>query len=307
MFRVVSEYEEYCKFQRGLSAKTIKAYSCDIAILSKYVSNVLRKSVALVTREDCLNFIVFVQKDRKPKTVKRYIASVGLFFKYLKGIGMVDNNPMDNIDVRIREGRVLPRVINKSTMSSFLEFMHGLKCELKDSNCLYKELIKELCVIELLFSTGMRVSEVSNLKVAQVSMPDEYIDIVGKGGRQRRIPLCGEATLAVLREYITMFGEVVGRDEYFFNNRDNKRLSEQSIRNIVRKCVKKSRVGVRITPHMFRHTVATMLLENGVDIRYIQCFLGHSSITTTQIYVHVNEEAQRRVMARCHPRGGFAG
>jgi integrase/recombinase XerD len=166
--------------------------------------------------------------------------------------------------------------------------------------------VRDIAVLELLFATGLRVSEISDLKVECINLITGLIKVKGKGNKERIITVCNGETLKVLKEYYQLFhSKSKDSNNYFFLNRLNKRLSDQSIRFLVKKYARISGFERNITPHVFRHTFATLLLEQDVDIKYIQHLLGHSSITTTQIYTHVNGERQREILSQKHPRRHF--
>jgi integrase/recombinase XerD len=161
--------------------------------------------------------------------------------------------------------------------------------------------IRDVALFELLFSSGMRVSEISNLRVATVDLERGAVLIRGKGNKERFIPICDPEVQSALVAYVANLRAERAEDAYFFANRFGRRLSEQSIRMALKRHAKAAGLE-KITPHMFRHTVATMLLEQGVDLRFIQTFLGHSSIVTTTIYAHVNDKSQREILNCRHPR-----
>jgi len=158
-----------------------------------------------------------------------------------------------------------------------------------------------VALVELMFSTGMRVSEISNLRVTTVDLERKAVLVRGKGNKERLIPICDAEVHSALTAYVAIQGTRQEINAFFFTNRFGRRLSEQSIRMALKRHAKAAGLE-KITPHVFRHTVATMLLEQGVDLRFIQTFLGHSSIVTTTIYVHVNDKLQREVLGHRHPR-----
>lgn len=149
-------------------------------------------------------------------------------------------------------------------------------------------------------STGLRISEVCNLKKDDVNINEKYIRILGKGSKERILQIENEDVLKSLKEYKILTANE--NEYYFFNNRIGRKLSEQSVRNIIYDITKNAHIKQHITPHMFRHSFATMLLEEDVDIRYIQKILGHSSITTTQIYTHVTSNKQREILKEKNPK-----
>jgi len=152
-----------------------------------------------------------------------------------------------------------------------------------------------------MFATGMRVSEVSNLKVGAIDFVRESVMVPGKGKKERQIPICNPEVIAALKAYAAIDDREGRSSNFFFTNRFGRRLSEQSIRMAIRRHGKSAGLD-RVTPHVFRHTIATMLLEEGVDLRFIQNFLGHSSIVTTTVYAHVNDKSQRAILSHRHPR-----
>jgi len=169
----------------------------------------------------------------------------------------------------------------------------------------YKNLIKNITIIELLFATGARVSEICNLKLNDIDLESGSIRVLGKGNKERILQICNQEVTNIISEYISL--HIIEINEYanLFNNRLGNRLSEQSVRLMIRKYAESSELNKHVTPHMFRHTFATSLLEEGVDIRYVQHLLGHSSIVTTQIYTHVAINKEREILREKHPRRKF--
>jgi integrase/recombinase XerD len=165
-----------------------------------------------------------------------------------------------------------------------------------------KELIRNITVLELLFATGIRVSELCSLKVKDVDLKNWTIKVFGKGSKERVIQICEQEVKVLLKKCFTLYRPDNENVNCFFINRVGAPLSTQSVRLMIHKYVKQAGLEKRITPHTFRHTFATLLLEEDVDIRYIQNLLGHSTITTTQIYTHVNSEKQKKILATKHPR-----
>jgi integrase/recombinase XerD len=163
-------------------------------------------------------------------------------------------------------------------------------------------LARDTAVLETLFATGARVSEICHLRPEDVDLDDGWVRILGKGGKERVVQICDPAIIAALRGYQASREAVLPSETYFFLNRCGRRLSEQSVRTLLRRHAAQAGVGVPVRPHLLRHSVATLLLEEGVDIRHIQHLLGHSSIATTQIYTHVNARNQREVLTSKHPR-----
>jgi integrase/recombinase XerD len=161
--------------------------------------------------------------------------------------------------------------------------------------------MRDAAVLELLFSTGMRVSEVSYLRCDHLHLGDGIVHVIGKGSKERILPLCSAEVKRALQDYDQHCSAYKKDRTYFFLNRRGERLSEQSIRYMVKRQAAELALG-KVTPHTFRHSIATLLLEQGTDLRYIQRFLGHSSIATTSIYAQVNEAIHQRILKSKHPR-----
>jgi integrase/recombinase XerD len=165
--------------------------------------------------------------------------------------------------------------------------------------------VRNRAIFEMLFSTGIRVGELCGLIYENVDVASGTIKIIGKGDKERLVPVCNKEILDCLNDYICLRNKINSFQSHFFLTRTGKPMQEQNVRLIVHQYAEKSELSSTITPHMFRHSLATYLLEQGVDIRYIQVLLGHSNITTTQIYTTVNEKKQRELLEQFHPRNSF--
>jgi integrase/recombinase XerD len=167
----------------------------------------------------------------------------------------------------------------------------------------YREAVRNIAVLELLFATGARVSEIANLRYESIQLTNGQLIIRGKGDKERIIHICSQEVLSALQHYLSLFqDEIEAAGGWFFINRIGNKLSDQSIRNLVKQNARQAGLTRRVTPHLFRHSFATLLLEKDVDIKYIQSLLGHSSILTTQIYTHVNAAKQKKILETKHPR-----
>jgi len=165
---------------------------------------------------------------------------------------------------------------------------------------------RNTALFELMFATGLRVGEISDLLYENVDISSGTIRIIGKGDKERLVPLCNKEALKAIKEYQKVRDSSFMPSGWFLLTRVGEKLQEQNIRLITHKYTSDAGISINITPHMFRHSFATYLLEQGVDIRYIQALLGHSNITTTQIYTTVNEKKQRELLTKFHPRGHFS-
>lgn len=296
-------YLEYCKTQKNLDDKTIAAYRIDLQQFEAYLRECgIRQKAEVVSRPVLEAYLKKLHSHYKPRSAKRKLASLKAFFNYLEYEELLEDNPFNRLKVRYKEPELLPRTIALNNLQRLLSEVyrqknkHGITAYQKKAKC------RDAAVLELLFSTGIRVSELCCLKKENVNLEQGILRIYGKGSKERMIYLANRAVLDALWEYVEEFQAWITAGEFFFYNRQGHRLSEQSVRFMICRYAKQSGVTEHITPHMFRHTFATMLLEEDVDIRYIQQILGHSSITTTQIYTHVAMQKQKYILTERHPR-----
>jgi integrase/recombinase XerD len=229
------------------------------------------------------------------------LAAVKSLFGFLEREGIVESNPARHLRLDVRIGRSLPRTVSLLTLQTFFGAVYSNRNRHLSRSRSCDLAVRDVALFELMFSSGMRVSEISNLRVGAVDLERGAVLVRGKGNKERLIPICDIEVRSALTAYINLSETVREADAFFFTNRFGRRLSEQSIRMALKRHTKAASLE-SITPHVFRHTVATMLLEQGVDLRFIQNFLGHSSIVTTTIYTHVNDKSQREVLSHRHPR-----
>jgi integrase/recombinase XerD len=302
----ITGFITHCQYEKNLNTKTLKAYKIDLRQFAEFLGQDHPNShIDLVDKHILREYIKIVSVGNKPKTIKRKIATLRAFFNQLEFEDTILVNPFRKIRIRIKEGKILPRTIPHNNIDHLFRTVYALKQDTSaETGYARRTLVRDIAVIELLFSAGVRVAELCNLRADNVDLQRGSIKIMGKGSRERMIPLCGDEIVQALCEYEALYRSNIGISGWFFVNRDGRRFSEQSVRLMIRKYTGRAKISERITPHMFRHSVATQLLENGVDIRYIQTFLGHSSITTTQLYAQVTEEFQRVAIEGRHPRRG---
>ena len=271
------QYLTACESEKRLDKKTIKAYRIDLRQFTEYVIG----QAASFDRETIKSYTAYMNQKFRPSTVKRKIASIRAFVTWLMEENLMEKNPFENLHLKVQKPTLLPRVIPFWVIRSILEEVH----KRQKLNLDNMTVLRETAVIEMLFATGMRVSELSGLKTENIDLKEGVIRIFGKGSKERIAYIGNAEVLEALRKYAEACQPE--RNGTFFLNSRGKRLSEQSVRNIVRKYGELVDYPTRITPHMFRHSVATLLLEEDVDIRCIQHILGHSSILTTQIYTQI--------------------
>ena len=293
MIKEMEQYLEFCKYRKELNRNTLKAYRID---LEQYLS-FIKKDFLLKARIE--EYITELHKKYKQKTVKRKIASIKAFYRYLEEEERLEgSNPFTKIRVKFKEIESLPRIIPRNDIERLLNYMYDVMKQSGQEATIYRD----LSVIEMFFATGARVYEISNLKIQDIDLDNGIIKLFGKGSKERYVQIGSPEVLEVVKEYYRLNQQEIDKSGFFFVNRQGKRFSEQSIRRMIRKYSCQAGISIHITPHMFRHSVATYLLEEGVDIMYIQKILGHSSIKTTQIYLHIASKKQMEILKKRHPR-----
>ena len=289
---LITKYLENCEFERRLSHDTLKAYRID-----------LRQFLAFTTGNDVnkdmlVEYIKHLNQHYSPRSVKRKIASVRAFYADLEMNEMIVDNPFTKLHVHIQSPTQLPRTIPQHIVESVLSEAYAAYAG-KD-----KWALRDIVVLELLFSTGVRVSELCAFTRNTFLLDGASLRLLiyGKGRKERVVQITSPELLKLMGKYLEEFADTVHAQGFVLVNRRGRQISAQSVRRIIRKYLDKAGITMDVTPHMFRHTFATALLEAGVDIRYIQSLLGHSSISTTQIYTHVASQRQTQLLAEKHPR-----
>lgn len=297
--QLIKEYLQHCKFEKGLSEKTLKAYRIDLTQFSTYLSD----SVLTCRREDIQRYLSVLYDKYKMKSVKRKMATLKAFFHYLEDEELFVLNPFTKLRIKLHEPFLLPRTIPLSNINLILQCAYKKnRSNTRVQSYSYKSSLRDIAVLELLFATGMRVSELCSLSAGSVDLSDGVIRIYGKGAKERIIQIGNPDVRTAVQRYSEAFSNQIQETGWLFVNRLGNQLSDQSVRNMINSYVTQAGIEQHITPHMFRHTFATVLLEEDVDIRYIQQLLGHSSIMTTQIYTHVTSKKQRDILTTKHPR-----
>lgn len=291
---IINSYITFCSEQKTLSPKTTKAYQTDLRQFADYTNSIF-------DREHIQGYITHLHKNFKPKTAKRKIAALKAFTHYLMVQDIISANPFDKIETSFREPIRLPKTIPFNIISAILSAAYRTPdtCRTDHSR---KCVLRDIAVLELLFATGARVSEICTLTPDAIDLENHTLKIFGKGSKERIIQIENPDVLKALSNYFSAFQDEIHTAGFFFVNKLNHRLSEQSVRAMINRYVNAVGYERHVTPHMFRHSFATLLLEEDVDIRYIQKILGHSSITTTQIYTHVAMAKQKEILSIKHPR-----
>jgi len=305
----IKDFIGHCIYEKNLSTKTINSYSIDLRQFNGFlIDNSFILDVKSISKEMLRSYLKSISY-LKPKTRKRKIATLKALLNYLEYEDKIIVNPFRKMKIKIKEPIILPSVLNIIEVKKIFNFVYSeLNNNIKDNK--YKNLLLNVALVEILFATGARVSEIVNLSKNDIDLSTGIIKIKGKGNKERIILISNKETLQIISKYEKVYREkIIKSGGWFFVNRLNKKISDQSIRGIVKHLSRKAAIGKTVTPHTFRHSFATLLLENDVDIKYIQNLMGHSSITTTQIYTHVNIAKISKILRIKHPRkdlGSFA-
>lgn len=311
------QFLNYCQHQRKLSQSTLRSYGFDLQLFSKYLTSLDPPVTQCdqVDRHVLQDYTAYLSSHHAVKTVKRKIACIRSFYNYLEEEGIFEENPFYRYKLRIKEGFRLPNVMTLQELSKVLEAAYqnvpveairkayGRK---KPLSLASEEFIalRDFTILEILFAGGLRVSELCALRFEDVSGDQEHIRLMvhGKGNKERTIYLEDTEVKKVLTVYLDLRRRVAKDVPTLFLSKFAVPLSTQAVRNLVTKYAALAGLDRTITPHVFRHTFASLLHEEGVDIKFIQDFLGHSSISTTQIYVHTSSAKKRQILSTMHPR-----
>ena len=301
----INTYLHYCQFQKRLDDKTLKAYKIDLIQFSHQIEFLNIQNIREISPDLLENFIAGLHQKYKPKTVRRKIASIKSLFHYFEYKELIDRNPFSRLQIKFREPVILPKTIPLHMVEKILVTIYTYRKEAKTSYQ-QRNALRDAAVIELLFATGMRISELCSLKPMDINLYERTILIYGKGAKERRLQIGNDDVIQILEEYRSNYEYEISHCHYFFVNQSGNALSDQAVRRMINKYTALAAIDLHITPHMFRHTFATSLLEADVDIRYIQEMLGHSSINVTEIYTHVALAKQRDILTTKHPRKDFS-
>jgi len=291
---IIDKFLDAIWMERGLSTNTLGAYRADLVALKRWLA---QRDVSLIfaTRADLLAFIAWrTESGAKPRSTARQLSSFRRFYRFLLREGTIGEDPTLKIEMP-KVGRSLPISLSEAEVDALLGAPEtGDPLGHRDR-----------AMLELLYATGLRVSELINLEQSQVNLNQGVLRITGKGDRERLIPI-GEEAQRWLRDF--MSGPRVEillerQTDYLFPTRRGDRMTRQAFWHIIKRYAKKAEIKGKMSPHTLRHAFATHLLNHGADLRVVQMLLGHSDLSTTQIYTHVARERMKELHARHHPRG----
>ena len=293
----VNEFKNYLKLERSLSNNSIDAYLLDIRKLTSFISENYSTSLSIENIDVSIieSFIKYLFKSESSTySQARIVSGLKSFFNYLLLEEKIDINPMELIDAP-KLVRKLPETLSIQEIEIIIDAID------LDS----KEGMRNKAILETLYSCGLRVSELVNLKVQNLFLDIGFIKVLGKGMKERLVPIGTKAAECIslyMNEYRKSINISEGFEGYLFINRRGKNLTRNMIFIIIKDLVKKAGLNKNISPHTFRHSFATHLIEGGADLRAVQEMLGHESITTTEIYTHLNKNYLKEVVNKFHPR-----
>ena len=292
---LLKDYQIYLKIERGLSENSIKSYSYDIKNLLRYINKYNSKlSLKQCDKQFMQEFIYKISKNINSRSQARLLSSLKSFFNYLVFEGYNKSSPMELIES--------PKIITKLPDALSIE---EIKLLIKNSELNKDHGIRNSAILETLYGSGLRVSELINLKLSDIHYDDKLLLIQGKGNKQRLVPL-GSISESKISNYVDNFRILKkikkNSSDIVFLNRNGKKLTRAMIFNIVKEAQWKSNIKKTVSPHTFRHSFATHLLENGADLRSIQIMMGHENITTTEVYTHLDTKHLSKTLNKFHPR-----
>ena len=291
----LKSYQSFLKIERGLSKNTIANYTLDIEKLCLYLEqNALAVSPIKITEETIQQFIYSISKEVNARSQARIISGLKSFFSYLIFEDYRTDSPMELIEAP-RLGRKLPDTLSVQDIDNLIAAIDLSKLEGE----------RNRAILETLYGCGLRVSELVSLKISDLFFDEGFIKITGKGDKQRFVPIS-----EVTQKYILLYKDIIrshlqiqkGHEDTLFLNRRGKQLTRAMIFTIIKDLAVAINLNKVISPHTLRHSFATHLLENGADLRSIQLLLGHESITTTEIYVHLDRKHLTQIVNTYHPR-----
>jgi len=286
--KIISDYSYYLRIERALSPNTVEAYTSDVDSFFSHVA----AEPSTVSTQDILDYLAENARLSK-RSQSRLLSSFRSFFDWLVMEGDRKDNPCDPVDSP-KLGRYLPEVLSVDEVTSIIDSVDLSKWTGK----------RDKAILEILYGCGLRVSEAVGLKISNVYLDEGFVRVVGKGDKERIVPM-GEMAAAAVREYMAVRPDPASQqyDDILFLNRFGKAISRVALFNMVKNQAMAAGVNKEISPHTFRHSFATHLIENGADLRVVQEMLGHESILTTEIYTHIDSSTWQRAILEHHPRG----
>ena len=294
MNSLIENFLDFVSYEKGLSKNTQLSYRNDLLKFSNYLTKKKILNLNSLNRNDIRNYLLKLKSDGlKPSTISRHIVSIRKFFEYLLQEGLISEDPSALIHSP-KIWKNIPETLSVNEVTTLLSYISSLKN--------YRHAFRDKVMVELSYACGLRVSELVNLKLNSIYFEESYIQVTGKGQKDRLIPI-NKSTLIIIDEYIkTERLKYNIDDNHLFLSQHRKFLTRQRIWQIIKKHIKNAGITKNISPHTLRHSFATHLLENGGTLRAIQEMLGHSNISTTEIYTHIEKNRLKNIHEKFHPR-----
>ncbi len=290
----IKSFLNFISLEKGLSSNTKESYQFDLERFAEYLQKNKIGFVEVNLKVLIDYFNILAEIGLASTTRSRYISSIRTFYKYLQGVNKVKVNYADNLDLP-KLSRDLPDTM---TIEDIVKIIDSIDED-------YKLGLRDKSMIEMLYSCGLRVTELINLKVKDIYFEEQYVRVMGKGSKERIVPY-GDKAANVIEKYLSILRPRLFKPEksgnYMFLNSNGMKLSRMGLWKIIKRCSEVIDRGIEIHPHLFRHSFATHLIEGGADLRIVQELLGHSDISTTQIYTHLDKEHILEVHKTFHPR-----
>lgn len=294
MKELIDTFLNYLSVERGLANNTISSYREDLKFYMDFLEKKEINALSNTTKNDIINFM-FGQKDQglSPNSISRRLTAIRVFYRFLVRERILKLDPTSQLDSP-KLWKKIPETLSLNEVEALLN-----QPNLKD-----KQGLRDKAILEALYATGMRISEAANLKIDNVNMDIGFVRCIGKGNKERIIPL-GKKAIESIKKYLKnsrpKFASKI-ENQFLFLGRFGKRISRQSLWKIIKKYAKSAKIKKPVKPHLLRHSFATHLLERGADLRSVQEMLGHSNISTTQVYTHINKDRLKTIHKRFHPR-----
>jgi len=290
---LINDFIDYLRFERRLSKNTIVSYERDLEKYRFFLNRSKIKEILNVSNDQILYFLEFIYKTQNSSSVSRILSTLRTFYKYLVRDGKIQKNPFSSIKNPKLPKKIL-EILDEQEVKKFLESIPSSS---------YLEL-RDKAMFELLYSCGIRVSEIVDLKLSDIDFDEGLIRFIGKGNKERITPI-GDSAKDCLEKYIRAARYNLERErksENVFLNRNGQKMTRQGFWKILKKYAGKVNISKNLYPHLFRHSYATHMLERGADLRIVQELLGHSSISTTEIYTNINKKHVKETYFKYHPR-----
>ncbi len=301
---LIEKYLNVSKTEKNLSDRTLRAYRCDLAEFAKYFN---AKQIMTLCLDDLREFLNYLENRKLgDTTIRRKLATLKVFYSFLENEDLIKISPTRKLQKKYRTRKRLPRVMSNDEIRRLLASAYSCyKTENNRSGFRYFKRLRDLVILEVLFSIGIRIDELVRLTLDDINLQQGSLIISGKGRKERLLFISNSEVLTLLRQYLKCRERMSPDTNSLLLNRFRRQLSVHSIGHIFQEYCKRAGISRHYTPHCLRHTMATMLMENGADVRSVQEILGHSRISTTEIYLSVSTQRRKEVLSKFNQRNQY--